>query len=66
MVEVSLVPHQKIYAKSMSALISAPQVKDALGLINYQSSLNGTIDFIEFIYFRTRKFRTAVFKSYSK
>ncbi|WP_121641057.1 GNAT family N-acetyltransferase [Virgibacillus sp. Bac330] len=33
----------------MSALTSAPQVKDALGLINYQSSLNGTIDFIEFI-----------------
>src|SRR5690625_6208451 len=33
----------------MSSLSSAPQVKNALGLTNDQTSLEGTIDFIEFI-----------------
>lgn len=49
MLKVSLVPHNKIYAKSMSSLSSEPQVKEALGLTNDQTSLEGTIDFIEFI-----------------
>ena len=49
MVSFSLVPHNKIYAKTMSSLSSAPQVKDALGLTNDQSSLEGTIEFINFI-----------------
>jgi len=47
--KISLVPHNNIYAKSMSSLSSAPQVKNALGLTNDQTSLEGTIDFIEFI-----------------
>ncbi|KAA0944390.1 GNAT family N-acetyltransferase [Sporosarcina sp. ANT_H38] len=33
----------------MSSLSSAPQVKNALGLTDDQTSLEGTIDFIEFI-----------------
>lgn len=49
MVKVLLVPHHKRYAKAMSSLSSAPQVKDSLGLTNDQTSLEGTIDFIEFI-----------------
>ena len=49
MIKVLLVPHNKNYAKSMSSLSSAPQVKNALGLTNDQTSLKGTIDFIEFI-----------------
>lgn len=49
MSKVSLVPHNRIYAKSVSSLSSAPQVKDALGLSNDQTTLEGTIDFIEFI-----------------
>ncbi|MEK4715066.1 GNAT family N-acetyltransferase [Sporosarcina sp. FSL K6-1540] len=54
MLKISLVPHNKIYAKSMSALSSAPQVKDALGLTNDQTSLGGTIDFIKFILVQER------------
>jgi RimJ/RimL family protein N-acetyltransferase len=49
MVKVLLVPHQIKYAKAMSSLSAVPQVKDALGLSNDQTSLEGTIDFIEFI-----------------
>ena len=49
MKKISLVPHNKSYAKSMSLLSTASQVKDALGLTNNQISLEGTIDFIEFI-----------------
>lgn len=49
MTNVLLVPHNKIYEKSMSSLSSAPQVKNALGLTNDQASLKGTADFIEFI-----------------
>lgn len=49
MAKVSLVPHHKRYAKRMSQLTSAPQVKDALGLTNDQTSLEGTLKFIEFI-----------------
>ena len=53
-VKSSLVPHNKIYARSISSLSSAPQVKDALGLTNDQTSLGGTIDFIEFILVQER------------
>ena len=49
MIKVLLVPHNKKYAKSMSLLTSAPQVKDALGLTDDQTTLEGTIEFIEFI-----------------
>ncbi len=51
---MSLVPHNEIYAKSISSLSSAPKVKDALGLTNDQTSLEGTIDFIEFIQVQER------------
>jgi RimJ/RimL family protein N-acetyltransferase len=44
-----LVPHQREFAEAMSALSSAPQVKDALGLTDSQTSVEGTIGFIEFI-----------------
>lgn len=44
-----LVPQNKMYAKSMSLLSSAPQVKEALGLTDDQTSLEGTIGFIKFI-----------------
>ena|SRR5699024_2242089 len=49
MVKISLVSHHKMYAQSMSALSSVPQVKDALGLTNDQTSLEGTVGFIGFI-----------------
>jgi RimJ/RimL family protein N-acetyltransferase len=49
MVKVLLVEHQKKYAEAMSALSSAPQVSDALGLTDSQTSVEGTIGFIEFI-----------------
>lgn len=49
MSKMSLVPHNKVYAKSMSSLSPVPQVKDALGLTDDQTSLEGTISFIEFI-----------------
>ncbi|WP_457786384.1 GNAT family N-acetyltransferase [Geobacillus sp. Geo 8.1] len=49
MAKVFLVPHHLKYAASMSALSSAPQVKNALGLTDEQTSLEGTIDFIKFI-----------------
>lgn len=49
MKNVFLVPHDKNYAKSMSSLSSEPQVKDALGLTDDQTTLEGTIHFIDFI-----------------
>ncbi|MDR6121115.1 RimJ/RimL family protein N-acetyltransferase [Bacillus sp. SLBN-46] len=49
MVKVLLVEHQRKYAEAMSALSSAPQVRDALGLTYSQTSVEGTIGFIEFI-----------------
>lgn len=49
MIKVFLVPHNKNYAKSMSLLSSEPPVKDALGLTDDQTTLEGTINFIEFI-----------------
>lgn len=49
LLKVSLVPHNITYAKAMSVLSSAPQVKNALGLTDEQTSLKGTIGFIEFI-----------------
>ncbi|REB05180.1 N-acetyltransferase [Sporosarcina sp. BI001-red] len=49
MLKCSLVPHDKSYAKSMSSLTSAPKVKGALGLTDEQTSLEGTLSFIEFV-----------------
>ncbi|KKB34331.1 GNAT family N-acetyltransferase [Bacillus thermotolerans] len=49
MVHVTLVPHHPKYAEAMSHLSSAPQVKDALGLSDDQTSVEGTTSFIEFI-----------------
>ncbi|MGG0642571.1 GNAT family N-acetyltransferase [Sporosarcina gallistercoris] len=46
---ISLVPHSEFFAKSMSLLSSASQVKDALGLTDDQTSLEGTVGFIKFI-----------------
>ncbi|WP_242142932.1 MULTISPECIES: GNAT family N-acetyltransferase [unclassified Bacillus cereus group] len=47
--KISLIPHHKRFTKVMSSLSSASQIKDALGLNNDQTSLEGTIEFIEFI-----------------
>ncbi|MFD2629513.1 GNAT family N-acetyltransferase [Oceanobacillus kapialis] len=49
MTKVDLLPHNKKYAKLISSLSSAPQIKDALGLTSDQTSLKGTIGFIEFV-----------------
>ncbi|MFC4559798.1 GNAT family N-acetyltransferase [Virgibacillus kekensis] len=49
MADVTLIPHDRTYAANMSRLSSAWQVKDALGLTDEQTSLEGTIGFIEFI-----------------
>lgn len=49
MLKVSLVPHNETYAKRMSSLSSAPEIKGVLGLTNEQTSLDGTIDFIVFV-----------------
>lgn len=49
MAKVFLVPHDLKYAKAMSTLSSASQVKDTLGLTTDQASLEGTNDFIRFI-----------------
>lgn len=42
-------PHHVKYAEQMSALSSNPQVRDALGLSEKMTSLNGTLNFITFI-----------------
>jgi len=47
--EVQLVPHHQQYANTMSALTSSPHVKDALGLSDEQTSLEGTKQFIDFV-----------------
>ncbi|WP_339227444.1 GNAT family N-acetyltransferase [Oceanobacillus sp. FSL K6-2867] len=44
-----LVPHQKKYAEKISRLSSVPQVKDALGLDDEQTSVKGTRNFITYI-----------------
>lgn len=49
MIKVYLVPHDKGYAKEMSMLSSTPEVKNALGLTDHQTSIKGTNEFIEFI-----------------
>ena len=48
-VQAFLVSHHLKYAKSISILTSAPQVKDTLGFSDEQISLNGTKDFITFM-----------------
>ena len=47
--KVALVPHDKKYAKSISSLSSAPQVRESLGLTDDQTSIDGTLQFIEFV-----------------
>ncbi|MBS4175556.1 GNAT family N-acetyltransferase [Bacillus sp. FJAT-49736] len=49
MKKIVLVPHLEEYAKKMSSLSSMPEVKDALGLSDEQTSVAGTIDFIRYI-----------------
>ncbi|MUK87989.1 GNAT family N-acetyltransferase [Ornithinibacillus sp. L9] len=49
MINVTLVPHNVKYAECMSALSSETSVKEALGLTNEQTSIEGTKDFITFI-----------------
>lgn len=48
-IKIELVPHDPKYAKSISSLTSHPAIKDALGLNHHQTSLEGTMEFIEFI-----------------
>lgn len=50
MTALFLVPHQKKYAEEISRLSSAPQVKDALGLDDEQTSVEGTRNFITYIF----------------
>ncbi|AOV06944.1 GNAT family N-acetyltransferase [Sporosarcina ureilytica] len=47
--KIVLVSHELKYAKAMSALSSYSQVKDALGLSDEQTTVEGTRGFIEFI-----------------
>lgn len=49
MVKILLAPYQKKYAKELSALISAPQVKDGLGLNNEQISVEFVSEAIDYI-----------------
>ncbi|WP_026908425.1 GNAT family N-acetyltransferase [Paucisalibacillus globulus] len=49
MKSVKLVPHVTKFAEAMSSLTSSPHVKEALGLTDEQTSLEGTKKFIEFI-----------------
>lgn len=46
---VRLVPHEEHYAERMASLTADPHVKDALGLTDAQTSLQGTQKFIHFI-----------------
>ncbi|MBK3494979.1 GNAT family N-acetyltransferase [Viridibacillus sp. YIM B01967] len=43
---IKLVPHDVMYADKISSLISSKGVKDALGMDDYQTSINGVLDFI--------------------
>lgn len=47
--KVTLVPHNLKYAETISKLSSRPQVKNALGLSDEQTTVEGTKGFIEFI-----------------
>ncbi|MCF3943678.1 GNAT family N-acetyltransferase [Oceanobacillus alkalisoli] len=49
MKKIVLAPHDKKYAKTISSLSQAPQVRESLGLNNDQTSIDGTIQFIEFV-----------------
>lgn len=49
MKKVLLMPHDIKYAKSISSLSSQPQVREPLGLSEDQTSVEGTIQFIEFM-----------------
>lgn len=49
MSRILLVPHQLNYAETMSSLSSSPYVKEALGLTDEQTTIEGTRGFIKFI-----------------
>ncbi|WP_336824696.1 GNAT family N-acetyltransferase [Sporosarcina sp. USHLN248] len=49
MKRITLVPHQLNFAEGMSELSSSPLVKNALGLTDEQTTVEGTRGFIEFI-----------------
>jgi len=49
MINVRLAPHHIKYAQSISDLSSEPEIKDTLGLSDEQTSLEGTINFIDFV-----------------
>ncbi|KGR77990.1 GNAT family N-acetyltransferase [Ureibacillus manganicus] len=49
MTKILLVPQNIDFAKAMSSLSSAPEVKNALGMTDEQTSLEGTVEFIEYI-----------------
>lgn len=49
LIKISLVPHSMQYAKVMSLLSSAPEIKDVLGLTDEQYSVEGTTEYIDFI-----------------
>lgn len=49
MKKITLLPHDLAYAKEMAHLTTNSKVKDALGLTDYQTTLEGTEEFIRFI-----------------
>lgn len=57
MVQVTLVPHRLQYAQAMSRLTSTPQIKEALGLSDEQTSLAGTKEFIRLMLEQERRGR---------
>ena len=54
MTTLFLVQHQKKYAEEISRLSSAVQVKEALGLDDEQTSIEGTINFITHVFEQER------------
>lgn len=46
MVSITLVPHDISFAEEMSKMTSTPEVRSALGMTDYQCSVEGTRDFI--------------------
>ncbi|MFC5542136.1 MAG: GNAT family N-acetyltransferase [Bacilli bacterium] len=49
MKKVVLVPHNKKFAEAISSLSSEPPVRNALSLTESQTSIEGTLEFIEFV-----------------
>ncbi|WP_010095136.1 GNAT family N-acetyltransferase [Ornithinibacillus scapharcae] len=55
MKNIKLMPHDLAYAKEMALLSSNPKVKNALGLSDDQTTIEGTERFIEFIIEQEKK-----------